>query len=211
MTAAVLRLLRDHWLVVALVLAVCVLLYGNSRQQSENREAWQQVAVANERAARWQATAAERSAEADSLKAVTKARVDTAEVYITRWRTRVDSIGVPLGVVDTTGMLALADSTIRACTLALGSCQQTVTALESVVEAQDSALLNLTEARDALARSLERLEGGDPIWTTPALIGIGAGAGYAADGVQGALVGAGIGLATDIAWRGVKSLVRSIP
>lgn len=207
--------LRQHWLpLVVLVLALtffvdaCQTKHENERLDRENVELLERVAAANARASDARAYADSVAARSDSLDAIRAASTDTAFLYITRWRTRVDTLTVE-------HVVALADSAVAACANALTDCQRSASAGRAAIRAKDVALERFAEeiaAREAYAASLEeRLGGGDPFWTTPVLTLAGAGLGFALDGWDGAFKGAGLGFSADIVYRGLRSLTGSIP
>lgn len=88
---------------------------------------------------------------ADSLEARTDTLVDTATVYVERWRTRTDTLTI-------TEVVALADSTINACENALVSCLATVAAKDSALEASDVRADLLAEQNERLADRLLKKE-----------------------------------------------------
>jgi hypothetical protein len=191
---------RAH-LTAALAVAIAILAVGQScgagkradMAEARERAHLTAIAVANHRAN-------EAIARADSLANVTQVRIDTARVTITRWRERTDTLTVPQ-------IIALADTTIAACEAALDGCEQTIAA-------KDRALELRTAERDAMedynAHLRLRVMTPEPWWPTLVTVGVASGVGYAADGLGGAVVGAGIGLGLDIGRRGVVSLHRSI-
>lgn len=102
-------------LVVVLALVVALILWVRERQA---------VSRAERRAETATAVADSLRRRGDSLAA--RYTVDT--LRLTRWVTRWDSVTLP-GVVDTVPreiLVQVADSTIQACTLALGTCEARV-------------------------------------------------------------------------------------
>lgn len=107
--------MKTRDLVLGIVLVVAVVLFFQQRQAASRAE---------RRAAMATAAADSLRRRGDSLAAAYT--VDT--LRLTRWVTRWDSVTMP-GVVDTVPVeviVAVADSTIRACTLALGTCEERV-------------------------------------------------------------------------------------
>lgn len=129
------------WLILLLILAAALWADRGRRQ-----------AVARAEAQTDSAQAAHHSVDSllqieDSLRSVYK--VDT--LRLTRWRTRWDSIMVP-GATDTIPVeivREVADSTIRACTQALGTCEQRVA---TATERGDSAVREAEHWQEAAAQ-----------------------------------------------------------
>ena len=79
---------------------------------------------------------------ADSLLTIAEARADSLKVVyrtdtlrLTKWRTRFDTALVTLNVTDTVEVLrfvAVADSTVKACSVALSTCEQRLGAQEAI-------------------------------------------------------------------------------
>lgn len=113
---------RLGWHLALIALAVLALaLYGQEQRKRGAAEA--------------NATEWERKARA---LAVLTARVDTVyradTVRLTRWRTQYDTLRTTLNVHDTVEVLrfvAVADSTITACSVALVTCEQRVAARDA--------------------------------------------------------------------------------
>ena len=97
--------------------------------------AWQRDATAL-------GAAIERGRVADSLLTIAEARADSLKVVyrtdtlrLTKWRTRFDTALVTLNVTDTVEVLrfvAMADSTIKSCSVALSTCEARVGAAEAI-------------------------------------------------------------------------------
>lgn len=107
--------------------------------------------------------------EADSLGHVAGASMDTAVVYLTRWRERVDTVDA---AVDTAaivaafpGLVAAGDSLAEACDTAVSDCRAALQAKDRALVATDSVLASERERaaalegyRDELADRLRRRE-----------------------------------------------------
>ena len=86
--------------------------------------------------------AEQRARVADSLLTIAETRADSLRVVyrtdtlrLTKWRTRFDTALVTLNVTDTVEVLrfvAIADSTIRSCSVALQTCESRVAAQEAI-------------------------------------------------------------------------------
>lgn len=107
--------MKTRDMVLGIVLVVAVVLFFQQRQATSE---------AKRRAETATAAADSLRRRGDSLAA--RYTVDT--LRLTRWQTRWDSITLP-GRVDTVPreiLIRVADSTIQACTLALGTCEERV-------------------------------------------------------------------------------------
>lgn len=74
-------------------------------------------------------------------------RVDTAYIHdtvtFTRWKTRLDTLAVDMKVTDTVQVrqfIAVADSTVRACSVALQTCETRVALRDQRIAVLDSLL-----------------------------------------------------------------------
>lgn len=194
------------WGLVAVLAVVLGVILSRPAPEPDTslRDAYAQTVAAKAVAARDSVWADSLVAVVDSVKAEQETATDTFTAYRDRWRDR------PADMTDS-AQLALADSTVAACTWALSACERTVTAMTEAMDAQKQENASLrfeVGSLELYTRELEaRLnEGGDPFWPTPVLIGGGALIGYSAGGFHGALKGAAVGLTADVAWRYLDSV-----
>lgn len=135
---------RRQWLPWILLFLVLAAVLWADRARAK--------AVAKAEAAEAQAQLAGKAVDslaglADSLRGVYQ--IDT--LHLTRWRTRWDSIRVP-GATDTIPVeiiVQVADSTILACTAALGTCEQRVA---TATERGDSAVAAADHWKEAASQ-----------------------------------------------------------
>ena len=127
--------------------------------------------------ARLERVAVDAKARADSLESVTHVRVDTFTAYVTRWRTRTDTLTV-------TQVIALADSTITACENALVSCLATVEAKDSAITVLDAKAAALDAYAEELADRLARMESRRK-WRDMLMAGLGGTVGYSVCSLAG--------------------------
>lgn len=105
--------------------------------------------------------AAQAQDRADSLATVAATSVDTVRTYITRWRTRTDTLTL-------TQTVALADSTIGACEDAVDDCERALSSADSALTFQTRVTLGQSQRADIAEANweaaLDRLDRHTGFW-----------------------------------------------
>ena len=206
--------LRRHWLPLALLGAVLFLgvrfwaearradvLDARVEQAESSANRWRGRAVADSLAL---IEARARAADADTIYVAT---VDTFRAVDSVWLALPDTASVETvrAVADTT--ITVCRNALNACAIARAADARVILGLETVATDLRGEIQSLRAANEALKEQTEPAS----ILPTIGLVVLGGGAGYALDGLQGAALGVGLGLTADIGYRGIRSLLESLP